>query len=110
VETSRKQYGSDPEAVAELVSMVVKDPEVQPRDLDAAATMAEAMGSKGGHRAMETKALVAFAKGDLTSAIDLQTDAWMSAEPVDKASAKRTLDEYRAAAKRSQTKGAAGGA
>jgi hypothetical protein len=55
------------------------------------------------------KALVAYAKGDLTSAVDLQTDAWMSAEPVDKATAKRTLDEYRAAAKRSQTKGAAGG-
>lgn len=110
VETAKKKYGGDPEAVSELVTMVVKDPEVQPRDLDSAAAMAEAMSSKGGHRSIETKALVAFAKGDLTSAIDLQTDAWMAAEPIDKASAKRTLDEYRAAAKRSQTKGAAGGA
>jgi peroxiredoxin len=108
-ETAKKKYGGDPEAVVELVTMVVKDPEVQPRDLDAAAAMAEDMGSKGGHRSMEVKALVAFAKGDLTSAVDLQTDAWMTAEPVDKATAKRTLDEYRAAAKRSQTKAASGG-
>jgi len=104
VETARKRYGADPEALAELVALVLKDPEVQPRKLESAGAIAEIMGAKGGHRAMEVQAAVAFAKGDLTTAVDLQTDAWMAAEPVDKASTKRTLDEYRAAARRSTTK------
>jgi peroxiredoxin len=106
-DTARKRYGSDADALSEMVTMIVKDPEVTTRDLDAAATIAEVMGTKGGYRALETQALVASAKGDLTKAIDLQTDAWMNADPVNKASVKRTLDEYRAAGKRSTAKSGA---
>jgi len=99
-DTARKRYGSDPEGLSELVNMVVKDPEVQPRDLEAAAAIAEVMGTKGGYRAMETQAVVASAKGDFVKAVDLQTTAWMDADPVNKASVKRTLDGYRSASKR----------
>jgi hypothetical protein len=106
-DTARKRYGSDAEGLSEMVTMIVKDPEVTTRDLDAAAAIAEVMGTKGGYRALETQALVASAKGDLAKAIDLQTDAWMNADPVSKASVKRTLDEYRAAGKRSTAKSGA---
>jgi hypothetical protein len=46
------------------------------------------------------RAQVAHARGDTAKAIELQTDAWMSAPPSDKPAFKRSLDEYRAAAKR----------
>ncbi len=100
VDNARKRYGSDPVALQELVNMIVKDPEVVPRDVAVAAAIAEVMGTKGGSRAMETQAVVAFAQGDQTKAVELQTDAWMTADPIDKASIKRTLDEYRASGKR----------
>ena len=107
VDAARKRYGADPEGLSDLVNMVVKDPEVTTRDLDAAAAIAEVMGTKGGYRAMEVQAVVAAAKGDLAKAVDLQTDAWMNADPVQKAAVKRTLDEYRAANKRTTAKAGA---
>lgn len=108
VETARRRYGSDLDAVAQLLSAVLKDPELQPRDLEAAEAMAESVAGKSGPRVKEIRAMVAFAKGDVASAIDLQVEAWMESPPLEKASAMRTLQEYRSAAGRAAAKGGAG--
>ena len=100
VEVSKKRYASDPGALAEFVTMVLKDPEVKPRSMETADRLLEVLGNKGGPKALVTQAMVAAAKGDTAKAIDLQTEAWMSAQPDEKAAIKRVLDEYRATASR----------
>lgn len=110
VDIAKKRYAGDQAALCEIVEMLVRDPEVKPRDLDAAEKVVEVMGAKTGVRSMAMQALVASARGDLRKAVDLQTDAWMAAVAADKSDLKRALDEYRAAARRQSNSAPAAGA
>jgi tetratricopeptide (TPR) repeat protein len=89
-------------AQGEIVATIVKDPEIEHRDLESAMAIAESMAGKNATAAMEAKAMVCAAQKKWEQAIDLQTDAWMSAPQTDKPMAKQRLDEYRAALKRQQ--------
>ena len=109
VDIAKKRFSGDQAGLAQIVEMLVKDPEVKPRSLETAEKVVEAMGAKTGVKSMAMQALLASAKGDMRSAVDLQTDAWMAASAFDKPDLKRALDEYRAAAKRQPAAGAKGG-
>jgi hypothetical protein len=102
VQVAKKRYASDITAIADLVDLLLKDPEVKPRSPETAELIVEAATQKTGPGVLALKAQVASAKGDVARAVELQTDAWMSAAPDQKAALKRALDEYRAAAKRQQ--------
>ena len=82
-----------------LVMMILKDPDIQQRDLESALAMAESIALKDSTIGLQAKASVFAAKKDWPQAIDLQTDAWMGAPQVEKAMAKQRMDEYRAASK-----------
>jgi hypothetical protein len=100
VQVAKKRYASDLTAIGDLVDLLLKDPEVKPRSPETAELVVDAATQKSGSGILALKAQVAHAKGDVAKAVELQTDAWMSAAPDQKAALKRALDEYRAAAKR----------
>ena len=100
VQTTKKRFSSDLDAVSFLVDMLLTDPEVKPRNPETASQLIDLCTVKGAPGILALRAKVANASGDMRKAVDLQTDAWMAAPPEDKAIFKRQLDEYRAAAKR----------
>lgn len=106
VQTAKKRYATDVTALADVVNLLLKDPEVKPRSPATAEEIVAASSVKTGPWILALKAQVANAKGDTAQAVELQTDAWMSALPLDKPGFKRALEEYRAAAKRQQAGGA----
>ncbi len=83
----------------EIVTAIVKDPEIQRRDFISALVIADSMIGKNPTLGLQAKALVCSAQKDWPQAIDLQTEAWMGADIVDKPMAKQRLEEYRATAK-----------
>ena len=107
VQTARKRFSADLAALGDLVNLLLRDPEVKPRSPETADKIVDAATAKTGPGVLALRAQVASARGDAAKAVELQTEAWMSAAPADKAAFKRSLDEYRAAAKR-QPAGSAG--
>jgi len=106
VQTAKKRYATDVMAMTDVVNLLLKDPEVKPRSPATAEEIVAASTVKTGPWILALKAQVASAKGDIAKAVELQTDAWMSALPIDKPGFKRALEEYRAASKRQQAGGA----
>lgn len=100
IDIAKKRYAGDPGAMTEFIEMIVRDPEIKDRSLDTAEQLVEAMGAKTGVDSLAMQALLASARGDAQKALDLQTDAWMTASAFRKPDLKRALDEYRAAARR----------
>lgn len=111
IDTAKKRYAGDPEALAQFVVMLLRDPELKSRNLETAEQIIQAMGSSGEAQAqaLAMQAMLASAQGDAQKAIDLQTEAWMAARVFEKPDLKRALDEYRAAAKRQSSGSTSGG-
>ena len=111
IDTAKKRYAGDPEALAQFVVMLLRDPELKSRSLETAEQIIQAMGSSGEAQAqaLAMQAMLASAQGDAQKAIDLQTEAWMAARVFEKPDLKRALDEYRAAAKRQSSGSTSGG-
>ena len=114
VDIAKKRYAGDPAAMEGFVEMILRDPEVKEHSLETAEQLVEAMGAKASVESLAAQAVLASARGDAQKALDLQTDAWMTATPNKKPDLKRALDEYRAAARRQPAAkagaGTAGGA
>ena len=88
----------------EIVTAIVKDPQIQKRDLESALIIADSMIAKSATMGLQSKAMIYAAQKDWPQAIDLQTDAWMGATIAEKPMAKQRLEEYRAASKRTPVK------
>lgn len=73
------------------------------RNYDLALEFAEAARRGAGERnpaALHVLALVQFHRGEFEEAVENQMQAWMIAEPADKAEFRRALDRYRGAAEK----------
>jgi len=101
-----EEYGSDAGSLAEIATALVNDPDLRPRNLDLAAAAAEAMAAAAPDRpeSLAVLAMVQFAQGDASAAIENQQRAWMLADPSVKAEFKKALDQYRTTARRSSTR------
>ncbi len=87
----------DPYSLRKVVETICKDPQVSSRDLETAMVFAEQMKRASGSDpapGMAMIALVHATKGELDKAVEVQTAAWLAANPGDKPEFKRVLDEY----------------
>ena len=97
-----EEYGPDAGSLAEFATALVSDPDLRPRNLDLASAAAEAMIAAAPDRpdSLAVLAMVQFARGDASAAIENQQRAWMLADPSVKAEFKKALDQYRTTALR----------
>ncbi|RLS93627.1 MAG: hypothetical protein DWI12_08645 [Planctomycetota bacterium] len=100
-------YSDDPTTLAELATVIASDDRVTTRDFPLALKAADAAaGATPGPAMLALRAEVLYRSGNATEAAELQFQAWMAADPLDKADFKRALDNYKKAstAKASLTK------
>ncbi|MHC4414723.1 MAG: peroxiredoxin family protein [Planctomycetota bacterium] len=102
-------FRDDAEALRLLASRITLDPRItKPADRDLelaqeAASKAVEIAGREDPAALSTLALVHFHRGDVETAIELQTQAYFIARPSDKAGYKRVLKGYQEAAARAST-------
>ncbi len=97
-----ERFATDPATLEEFVNAIVSDPDIEPRNLDLAETLADKMvgGARDRGESLAAAARVDFARGRFAQAVERQQEAWMLASPSAKAAYKRVLDNYRDAAER----------
>jgi hypothetical protein len=108
-----QMFASDAGALKMLAITITEDPEltVEQRDFDVAldaALGALALEGRRNSGALSCAAEVHFHRGETDKAISLQTQAYFTARPDQKAAYKRLLDGYRKAATRSQASSSPG--
>jgi thiol-disulfide isomerase/thioredoxin len=104
--TKIEEYGPDAGSLTEFATALVNDPDLRPRNLELAAAAAEAVNAAAPNQpdSLAVLAMVQFAQGDATAAIENQQRAWMMADPSVKAEFKKALDQYRTTARRSSSR------
>lgn len=93
-----EQVKDDRFALLEATNYLATATDVKARDLDAAKSAADRLmeiaGGSDDPSVMSAVAAVAAARGDWSTAADMQYDAWMAAPPAAKDSFKKALDQY----------------
>jgi len=104
--TKIEEYGPDAGSLTEFATALVNDPDLRPRNLELAAAAAEAVNAAAPNQpdSLAVLAMVQFAQGDATAAIENQQRAWMMADPSVKAEFKKARDQYRTTARRSSSR------
>ncbi len=93
------RYVSDPVTAAELATLIISDDAITDRDFATALVMANiALQGAPGASSKALLAEVNYRAGDINKASELQFEAWMAADPTEKADFKRVLDTYKKAA------------
>jgi thiol-disulfide isomerase/thioredoxin len=98
-------YEKDAPALRDLALMLATDASLPSNDLEtaqAAADRLSAIAQDGDPDAFRVSAAVAYAKGDFSSASELQRKAWRIAPPEAKAEYKTALDAYETAVKQNR--------
>ena len=93
------EWMTDPVTIRELADTILNDGDIQDRDYSLALTAAQVLA--GNFPSASNEALVAEVyarKGDFAKASEKQYEAWMKADPADKADFKRVLDTYKKSA------------
>lgn len=97
LETILPAIAQDMYALDLVITAICKDPAIGTRDLDTAMVYAQQLKRAAGPNsagALADEALVFATKGDIDQAVEIQTTAWLVADPAEKPEMKRRLDEY----------------
>jgi thiol-disulfide isomerase/thioredoxin len=94
------RYSDDNVTLTELATMIATDDRIKERDFELALAAAEQVvknSPSGDASGLALKALILHHAGRNDEAAEMQYEAWMAADPGDKADYKRVLDAYKKA-------------
>ena len=93
-----KKYSTDSVTLGELAKTIAISDGISPRDFDLAIQAADAAGKlakSGDAPSLALRAEILYAAGKFNDAKELQYEAWMAADPSEKADYLRVLDNYK---------------
>lgn len=96
------KYADDNFTLVQLATTIMTSDDIKDRDAELAMKTVDALASRlsdTSPRVLRLRASILAALGRFSEAQELQYQAWMAAEPADKADNKRLLDAYRRKAK-----------
>ena len=104
------KYADDRVTLMQLATTIMTSDDIKDRDAELAMKAVDALAtqlSASSPRVLRLRASILAALGKFQEAQELQYEAWLAAEPADKADNKRLLDAYRRRARELKAAGSA---